>query len=122
MNNFETPIIRHLRWLANSKKNLLEFPREAQKIIGDELQIIQFGGMPKDSKPFKGLGAGIFEIAIKYNKEAYRTVLAVRLGKHVYVLHVFQKKSKKGIGTPQEDRNLIKKRLRDAKELEKNEK
>lgn len=122
MNDFETPVIRHLRWLGNSKRNLLKFPREAQKIIGDELQIIQFGGMPKDTKPFKGLGSGVFEIAIKYDKEAYRTVLAVQLGEYIYVLHAFQKKSKKGIGTPQEDTDLVKKRLKDAKELEKNEK
>lgn len=63
------------------------------KIIGDELQYIQFGGIPKDAKPFKGVGSGVFEIAIKYDKEAYRTVVAVQLGDYIYVLHTFQKKS-----------------------------
>ncbi|MEE8058288.1 MAG: type II toxin-antitoxin system RelE/ParE family toxin [Pseudomonadales bacterium] len=119
MSDFNIPVIRRIRWLGNSKKNLLKFPREAQKTIGDELQVIQFGGMPKDTKPFKGVGSGVFEIAIKYDKETYRTVLAVQLGKEIYVLHAFQKKSKQGIATPKEDVDLIKQRYKEAKELEK---
>lgn len=118
---FNTPVIRPVRWMGNSKKNLLKFPSEVQKIIGDELQFIQFGGMPKDAKPFKGVGSGVFEIALKYDKEAYRTVLAVQLGDYIYVLHAFQKKSKKGISTPKEDVYLIKQRLADAKEIAKND-
>ena len=114
---FNTPIIRPVRWMGNSKKNLLKFPSEVQKIIGDELQFIQFGGMPKDAKPFKGVGSGVFEIAVKYDKEAYRTVVAVQLGNYIYVLHAFQKKSKKGISTPKEDVDLIKQRLANAKEI-----
>ncbi len=118
---FNTPIIRPVRWMGNSKKNLLKFPSEVQKIIGDELQFIQFGGMPKDAKPFKGVGSGVFEIAVKYDKEAYRTVVAVQLGNYIYVLHAFQKKSKKGISTPKEDVDLIKQRLANAKEIAQND-
>ena len=118
---FNTPILRPVRWMGNSKKNLLKFPSEVQKMIGDELQFIQFGGMPKDAKPFKGVGSGVFEIAVKYDKEAYRTVVAVQLGDFIYVLHAFQKKSKKGISTPKEDVDLIKQRLADAKEIAKND-
>ena len=117
--NIDTPVIRSIRWMGNSKKNLLKFPPEVMKVIGDELQFIQFGGMPKDAKPFKGLGSGIFEIAVKYDKEAYRTVLAVQLGNYIYVLHAFQKKSNKGISTPKEDVELIKQRLKEAKEIAK---
>lgn len=116
-----TPVIRPIRWMGNSKKNLLKFPPEVMKVIGDELQFIQFGGMPKDAKPFKGVGSGVFEIAVKYDKEAYRTVLAVQLGNYIYILHAFQKKSKKGISTPKEDVDLIKQRLKEAKELAKND-
>lgn len=119
--NTSTPVIRPIRWMGNSKKNLLKFPPEVMKVIGDELQFIQFGGMPKDAKPFKGIGSGVLEIAIKYNKEAYRTVLAVQLGNYIYVLHAFQKKSKKGISTPKEDVDLIKQRLNEAKEIAKND-
>ncbi len=121
MTDFDIPIIRPMRWLGNSKKNLQKFPKEAQKIIGDELQMMQFGQMPNDVKPFKGVGAGVFEIALKHNKDAYRTVLALQLGERIYILHAFLKKSKKGIATPKQDVDLIKQRYKEAKELESDE-
>jgi phage-related protein len=77
--------------------------------------------MPKDAKPFKGVGSGVLEIALRYDKEAYRTVLAVQLGKKIYVLHAFQKKSRKGIETPKQDVDLIKQRYKEVQELAKNE-
>jgi phage-related protein len=107
--------------MGNAKRNLQAFPRGAQKIIGDELQLIQFGGMPKDAKPFKGVASGVFEIALRYEGDAYRTVLAVQLGDRIYVRHAFQKKSKKGIATPKSDVDLIKQRYKEAKELAKHE-
>jgi phage-related protein len=117
----ETPVLRPLVWLGNSLRNLRAFPAEAKKIIGDELQLIQFGGMPRDAKPFKGVGSGVFEIAMRHDAEAYRTVLAVQLGRNIYVLHAFQKKSKKGIATPKPDVDLIKQRYKAAKELAEHE-
>jgi phage-related protein len=104
-------------WLGDSKKNIQDFPEGAQKLIGDELQLIQFGGMPKDAKPFKGVGSGIVEIALRHASDAYRVVTAVQLGAKVYVLHAFQKKSKKGAETPKRDVDLIKKRYAEAREL-----
>ena len=86
-------------------------------MLGDELQLIQFGGMPKDAKPFKGVGSGVLEIALRYASDAYRVVMAVQLGARIYVLHAFQKKSTKGIATPQRDVELIKKRYAEAQEL-----
>src|SRR5450631_3911535 len=86
---------RPIVWLGDSKRNLRNFPDGSQKLLGDELLLIQFGGMPKDAKPFKGVGSGVIEIALRYDAEAYRTVLAVQLGEKIYVLHAFQKKSKK---------------------------
>ncbi len=118
----EPPVLRPLVWLGNSRRNLRAFPGDAQKLMGDELQLIQFGGMPKDAKPFKGIGSGVFEIALRYDTDAYRTVLAVQLGKKIYVLHAFQKKSKKGIATAKQDIDLIKQRYKEAKELAANEK
>ncbi len=82
---------------------------------------MQFGGMPKDAKPFKGVGSGVFEIVLKYDTNAYRTVVAVQLGTKIYVLHAFQKKSKRGIATPQHEIDLISKRYSEARELAKNE-
>ena len=78
--------------------------------------------MPKDAKPFRGVGSGVFEIALAYETNAYRAVYAVQLGAKIYVLHAFQKKSKSGVKTPQKDIDLIKRRYNDAKELAKREK
>jgi phage-related protein len=122
MEEVETPVLRPLVWMGNSRRNIQAFPVEAQKTIGDELQLIQFGGMPKDAKPFKGVGSGVFEIALRHATEAYRTVVAVQLGEKIYVLHTFQKKSKKGIATPKQEIDLIKQRYKEAKELAKHEK
>jgi phage-related protein len=113
----EMPMLRAVVWMGNAKKNLREFPEGARKLIGDELQLLQFGGMPKDAKPFKGVGSGVLEIAVRYDKDAYRTVVALQLGKKLYVLHAFQKKSKRGIETPKRDVDLIKQRYKEAKEL-----
>ena len=121
MAKFARPIIRPIRWLGSSKKNIQGFPKEAQKTMGFELQMMQFGGMPKDAKPFKGVGSGVFEIAIRYDKDAYRTVIAVQLGETIYVLHAFQKKSKRGIATPKQDVDLIKQRYSEARELAKDD-
>jgi phage-related protein len=115
--NFILQPLRPLVWLGDSKKKLRDFPDGAQKLLGDELQLIQFGGMPKDAKPFKGVASGVLEIALRYASDAYRVVLAVQIGKRIYVLHAFQKKSKKGIETPKRDVNLIKKRYTEAQEL-----
>ena len=117
----EAPVLRPLVWLGNSRRNIQAFPEGAQKLIGDQLQLIQFGGMPKNARPFKGIGGGVIEIALRYTGDAYRAVVAVQLGKKIYVLHAFQKKSKRGIATPKQDVELIKQRYAEAKEWAKYE-
>lgn len=110
-------MLRPIVWLGNSKEKIRSFPEGAQKLLGDELQLVQFGGMPKDAKPLKGFAGGVLEIALRYASDAYRVVTAVQLGTRIYVLHAFQKKSKKGIATPQREIELIKKRYAEAREL-----
>ena len=117
MDRLKPPVLRPVVWMGSSKKDLRSFPDGAQKLLGDELQLIQFGGMPRDVKPFKGVGSGVLEIALRYATDAWRVVLAVQIGRRIYVLHAFQKKSKKGIETPKRDVDLIKKRYAEAQEL-----
>src|ERR1700692_3662430 len=100
LDRLKPPVLRPVVWLGNSKKNLRDFPDGAQKLLGDELQLIQFGGMPKDAKPFKGLGRSVLELALRYASDAIELYWRFRSGKRIYVLHAFQKKSKKGIETP----------------------
>ena len=117
----EAPVMRPVVWLGNSRRNIQAFPPDARRIIGGELQLMQYGGMPKDAKPFRGLGSGVIEIAIWHDGEAYRTVVALQFGRNIYVLHAYQKKSKKGIATPKQDVDLIKQRYKEAKELAEDE-
>ena len=66
---------------------------------------------------FKGVGSGVLEIALRYSSDADRVVLAVQIGRRIYILHAFQKKSKKGVETSKRDVDLIRKRYTEAQEL-----
>ena len=112
--------LRDAIWVGDSKAQLKEFPQSVQKDIGDALFIAQAGSMSPAAKPFKGIGSGVFEIRADYRTDTYRAVYAVKIGERVYVLHCFQKKSRRGIQTPKKEVDLIKRRLRMAQELEKN--
>jgi phage-related protein len=115
--DLEAPVMRPVVWLGNSRSNIQDFPPDARRLMGGQLQLMQYGGMPKDAKPLRGVGSGVIEIALRHEGEAYRTVVALQLGRTIYVLHAFQKKSKKGIATPKHDVDLIKQRYKEAKEL-----
>ena len=78
----------------------------------------QLGGKHPDAEPLKGFGgAGVLEIIERTESATYRAVYTVRLAGRVYVLHAFQKKSKKGISTPKRELDLIRARLKAAQEL-----
>jgi phage-related protein len=88
------------------------------------LYLAQVGSKHPHTKPLKGFsGAGVLEIVDNFDGDTYRAVYTVKLAGVIYVLHAFQKKSKQGIATPQQDIELIKERLKRAeehyKELEK---
>lgn len=103
-----------LCWVASAKKDYLAFPIEVQSDMGYALGLAQLGGKHPKAKPWKGQGPGVFEIVEDDQGGTYRAVYTVRFADVVYVLHAFQKKSKSGIKTPQEDVNLIAERLKRA--------
>lgn len=72
--------------------------------------------MAEIAKPMRGLGSGVFEIALRFRGNAYRTVYAVRFGDAVWVVHAFQKKSTQGIKTPKHEIDLVRARLKRLKE------
>lgn len=75
--------------------------------------------MDPDAKALQGFGgAGVLEIAERFDRNAYRAIYTVRLEHAIYVLHVFQKKSKSGIATPGQDVDMIRRRLREAEMLD----
>ena len=65
----------------------------------------------------RGLGSGVFEIALPFRGDAFRVVYAVQLDDEIWVVHAFQKKSTRGIKTPLHETELIKDRLKLLKEM-----
>ena len=115
-----SPPVKPLVWVGSSLKDLREFPDEVKDEMGFALYEAQCGLKPTAAKPLKGFGgAGVLEIVTDYQSDTYRAVYTVRLEERVYVLHAFQKKSKKGIATPKSALELIKRRLQQAEALHK---
>lgn len=112
----ETNDLKRIVWIGSSLDDLRKFPEEVKDDVGYALYEAQQGGMPFRAKPMKGL-SGVIEIKTDHHSDTYRTVYAVKLGDKLYVLHVFKKKSKKGISTPKPDMNVIKSRLKTAQKL-----
>ncbi len=107
-------------WMGSSRSDLKAFPKAAQSNIGHALYAAQCGETDPAAKPLKGFGgASVMEIVERHAGDAFRAVYTVSLGDDVYVLHAFQKKSTRGIAMAKHDIELIKARLKDAKELHK---
>src|SRR5437870_4757744 len=109
--------LRPVVWVGSSLEEVRNFPEEVRDEVGFALYQAQQGGKHVSAKPLKGFkGAGVLEIVESHDGNAYRTVYTVRFRLAVYVLHAFQKKSKKGITTPRAELDLVEKRLRKAGE------
>jgi len=104
-------------WMGSSHEEWRSFPDEVQDVMGYALHLAQCGEKANNTKPLTGFkGASVMEITDEYDGNAYRAVYTVKFQDVVYVLHVFQKKSKKGITTPKSHIQLIEQRLKRAKE------
>lgn len=107
-----------LIWIASSKKDLKKFPEEVQDTMGYTLLVAQEGEKYNATKILQGFGsANVLEIIDEDSSGTYRVVYTVQFKEAVFVLHAFQKKSKHGIKTPQEDIELVKNRLKQAQEI-----
>lgn len=105
-------------WMGSSKEDLKEFPDDVQDEFGHALWVAQQGDKYVSAKPLKGFdGASVLEIVEDYDGDTYRAVYTVRFAEAVFVLHCYQKKSRRGTGTPKSDMELIKRRLKAAEEL-----
>jgi len=100
-----------------ARKAFEAFPDGARQIVIDALSVAAEGGMAGIAKPVKGLGSGVFEVALPFRGNAFRVVYAVQLGDELWVIHAFQKKSTQGIKTPQHEIDVIKDRLKRLKEM-----
>jgi len=104
-------------WVASSRKELQGLPPEVRKVFGFALWQAQTGHTHMAAKPLKSFGgAGVLEVVEDHDGNTYRAIYTVRFAGVVYTLHVFQKKSKKGVKTPKHEIELIRKRLKAAEE------
>jgi phage-related protein len=104
-------------FLGSSNADLRDCPDAVQNFIGYAIGFAQEGFKHDRAKPLKGFGgAGVLEVIANHHGDTYRAVYTMRFAEAVYVLHVFQKKSKSGIATPKHEIKLINRRLREAEE------
>ena len=109
-----------LEWIASSYKDLMALPTDVRRFFGYALSLAQAGDQHDAAKVLKGFGsAGVLEVIEDDAGGTYRAVYTVRFEEAVFVLHCFQKKSKRGIATPKEDMNIIRARLKVAEALAK---
>src|ERR1700679_4090078 len=115
-----TAPLRPLLWMGSTKRDFRVMPDDVKSHMGYALYIAQLGGKHRDAKPLKGFGgAGVLEVVKDHRGDTFRSIYTVRLAGAVYVLHVFQKKSKTGSATPKTDLDLIEARLREAERVAK---
>jgi phage-related protein len=109
---------KQLVWVGSSRRDLREFPPAVRRTFGVALYAVQLGETPPDAKPLKGLGgAGVLELIEDHRGNTYRAIYTVRFATRIYVLHAFQKKSKRGIASPKRELELIRERLKWAERM-----
>jgi phage-related protein len=114
----DEPEPKQLVWVGSSRRDLREFPPAVRRTFGVALFAVQLGETPPDAKPLKGFGgAGVLELIDDHKGSTYRAVYTVRFATRIYVLHAFQKKSKRRIATPKREIELIRERLKWAERL-----
>jgi phage-related protein len=106
---------RPLVWIGSTRKDVRGFPHAVRRDIGYALYAAQDGEIDPSAKPLGGFGgASVLEIVARHRGDTWRAIYTVRYPEAVYVLHVFQKKSKRGTATPKQDIDLIRQRLNEA--------
>jgi phage-related protein len=114
----EVPKDKPVEWMGSSLEDLSAFPAPVKRIMGFAIRQAQKGKKHPDARPMQGFGgAAVLEVVEDHNKSTYRAVYTVKFEGVVYVLHAFQKKSKKGSETPKPDMDLIRRRLKDAEQI-----
>jgi len=112
------PPLKSLLWVGSCREGLRSFPEDVRLVMGCAIYLAQVASKHPDAKPLRGFGgAGVLEVVDDFDGDTYRAVYSVKLQGVVFALHAFQKKSKKGKKTPQQDLELVRRRLRRAEEI-----
>lgn len=106
-------VLKKLYWIGSSLADVRRFPEAVKQVVGYALYLAQEGEKHGDAKPLRGFaGSGTLEVVADCRGDTYLAVYTVAFRGVVYVLHAFQKKSKRGITTPRHDIELIRDRLK----------
>ena len=112
-----SPQPKPVYWVGTPKEDVSAFPQEVRRRIGGALWEAQLGRKAAWAKPLRGFGdAGVLEIVDDYDGDTFRAVYTVRFAAAVYVLHAFQKKSRRGVTTPRCELRVVESRLTRARE------
>ena len=101
--------MKRISFVDRSLNDLKQFPEDARREVGYQLDKVQRGIEPTDWKPMKMVGAGVTEIRIKDDQGIYRVIYISKYANTVFVLHAFKKKSQK---TAKKDLEIARKRLK----------
>ena len=115
MEDTEKPV----EWVGSSRRDIQDLPPRVRKQFGLALLAAEGGGRSPKAKPLSGFGgASVIELLVEnYDTDTYRAVYTVRFQEVIYVLHVFQKKSKQGIQTPKKEIEMVRSRLKQAESM-----
>jgi phage-related protein len=108
--------MRRVSWLRAAWRDFGDFPQPVQRQIAFGLDRAAEGGKADSAKPLQGLEGGVFEIRADDRSGTYRAVYALKVGVDIWVVHAFQKKSVRGIKTPQREIDLIRERIKRLRE------
>ncbi len=109
--------MRAVSWLEAARRDFEEFPGGAQLDMARALAVVAEGGFPDIAKPLAGFGSGVLELASKHRGDAFRVVYVLQVGEDVWVIHAFQKKSTRGVRTPQVELDVVRARLGRLREV-----
>ena len=104
-------MLKPVEWMGSSKSDLKRFPDPVQGRMGFAVCRARPGRRHRDAKPLKGFGSGVVEVVVRHDGDTFRAVCTVRFEGAVHVLHAFQKKAKRGIATPKQELDLVRRRL-----------
>jgi phage-related protein len=112
------PSLKPLFWVGSAKRDLLALPEPVVDLFGFAFFRAQEGKKHPQAKPLRGFGsAGVLEVVEDWDRGTFRAVYTVRFEGAVFVLHVFQKKSRYGVATPKAEIDLIRERLKVAEQM-----
>ena len=108
---------RELIYLGSSKKDSDKLPLDVKEVFVEALRMSLKGEIHEDAKMFRYHGSGVFEVVANHRSSTFREIYLARYPEVIFVIHIFQKKSTKGIATPKPDLEVIEKRLKWAEQI-----